>query len=200
MPAMNRLKRLQTKAAQGMIGLAILLLPQQGHALSFTVDSLTVGIGTTFNLNINVVDAVNLTSFQFDLAYDPTILQASVAGAAAGALLPGDWFFTSPGIVDNLDGQILGISASGSPVSGSGILATIEFTALSTGPSALTASNLFLNLDDPTSGGFTISNGSVNGGSPVPEASTVSLMAIGMLLLVGLRGWRDAEKPAKTHR
>lgn len=188
MTEMNRLRRLHMRVAQGLLGLAFLLLPQQGHALSFTVDSISAGVGTTFNLNLHVVDAMDLTSFQFDLTYNPAILQANLAGATAGAFLPGDWFFTSPGIVDNLGGQILGVSASGSTVSGSGILASIEFTVLSAGPSALTASSVFLNLEDPTSGGFTVGNGSVNGGgTPVPEASTACLMALGLLLLWGLR-------------
>lgn len=186
--------------SSALIGLALLCLPQQSHALSFTVDSATVNVADVFTINLNVVDAVDLTSWQFDLSYDPTILQANVAGVTVGALLPGDWFFSSPGIVDNLGGQILGVSAFGSAVSGNGVLASIQFTALSPGPSPLTASNVFLNFSDS---GFTVTNGSVcvngspacGGGSPVPEPSSGVLLLLSALTLLGARRWaaRHAE-------
>lgn len=198
----NRLKRFRATLTQCVVGLALFCLPQQGHALSFTVDSANVAVGTTFNLNLTVAGAVNLTSWQFDLAYDPTILQANSVTEGSFLSSAGTTFFV-PGFIDNTAGLIGGVAAFFTdvtpPPSGSGILATIQFTALSSGLSSLTASNVFLNLDDPTNGGFTIGNGSViGGGSSVPETSTISLMALGMVLLWGRRRWRDAGEPGEA--
>jgi hypothetical protein len=154
----------------------------------------TVGVGDTFTIPISISDAVDLESFQFDLFFAPLIVQANVAGATAGALLPADWFFTSPGFVDNTGGQILAVSAFGSMFSGSGVLANIDFTALAPGVSPLTFSNVFLNLSDQ---GFGIGNGqiTVTGAAPIPEPATLVLFASGLALLgmrrLARRGQRD---------
>lgn len=199
---MKRVQKFWTTLVQGLIGVALLLLPQQGHALSFTVDSDTITVGDVFTINLNVVDAVDLTSWQFDLAYDPTILQANLVTEGPFLASAGSTLFV-PGFIDNSAGLIGGVAAFftdfTTPPSGSGILATIEFTALSSGLSSLTASNVFLNLQDPISGGFTVGNGSGTVGStPVPEASTVTLMALGLVLLVGLRRWRQVGESGAT--
>jgi hypothetical protein len=55
-----------------LVVLALVSVPQQGHALSVTVSSATVTVGDTFSITLSITDAVavDLTSFQFDLAYD----------------------------------------------------------------------------------------------------------------------------------
>lgn len=169
-----------------VFALPVLCAPAFVEATQISVPFVTVGVGDIFTIPISITDAVNLDSFQFDLSFDPLIVQANTAGATAGALLPGDWFFTSPGFVDNTGGRILGVSASGSAFSGSGVIANFEFTALSPGVSLLTFSNLFLNLSDE---GFTIGNGqiTVTGATPVPEPATLALFASGLALLGLLR-------------
>jgi hypothetical protein len=192
MNCLKRLKQLSTTILQGLIGLALLLLPQQGHALSFTVDSVPANVGDTFSLNLNVADAVDLTSWQFDLAYDPTLLQANLVTEGSFLSSAGSTLFV-PGFIDNSAGLIGGVSAFftdfTTPPSGSGVLASIEFTLLSAGLSPVTASNVFLNLADPTSGGFTVTKGSAGAGSTVPEPSTVLLLLLGGGLLWGVRRW-----------
>jgi hypothetical protein len=149
---------------------------------SISAPFVTVGVGDTFKIPILITDATDLASFEFDLSFESLIVQANVAGATAGALLPSDWFFTSPGFVDNTSGQILDISAFGSVVSGSGVLADIEFLALSPGVSQLIFSHVFLNLLDS---GFTILDGqvTVTGTTPVPEPGTLMLLACGLTAL-----------------
>jgi hypothetical protein len=102
--------------------------------------------GETVTIPISITDAKDLQFFQFDLSFAPSVVAADPAGARAGADLPVDWFFASPGIVDNAGGHIFGVAAFGSPFSGSGEIAEIDFTALTFGVSPLTFSNVFLNL------------------------------------------------------
>ncbi len=194
MNRLKRLKRLFTTILQGLIGLTLLLLPQHGHALSFTVDSVPANAGDTFSLNLNVADAVDLTAWQFDLAYDPTILQANLVTEGPFLASAGSTLFV-PGFIDNTTGLIGGVSGFftdiTAPPSGSGVLASIEFTLLSAGLSPVTASNVFLNFMDPTSGGFTVTNGSAGVGTPVPEPSTVLLLLLGGIMLWGVRRWNE---------
>ncbi len=146
----------------------------------------TVGVGDRFTIPISITGAVDLAFFQFDLSFVPSIVQGNVAGATSGAVLPADWFFSSPGVVDNLGGHILGVSAFGSAFSGDGVIADIEFTALAPGVSPLTFSNVFFNLSDQ---GFGIANGqiTVTGSARVPEPATLALF-FGGLVLLGVGG------------
>jgi hypothetical protein len=141
-----------------------------------------LNVTNTVIIPISITDALDLQSFQFDLSFASLIVQAFAGGATAGADLPADWFFTSPGIVDNAGGHILGVSAFGSPFSGTGIIAYIEFTALKAGVSPLTFSNVFLNFSDQ---GFGVLNGQITviGTRTVPEPTSLALLASGLLLL-----------------
>jgi hypothetical protein len=174
--------------------LSVLWTPVVVEAVPIAVAPfVTVSVGDTFAIPISISDAVDLEFFQFDLAFAPLIVQADTAGATAGVLLPGDWFLTSPGAVDNTNGDILGVSASGSAFSGSGVIANFEFTALAPGISPLTFSNVFLNLSEA---GFDIANGQITvtgpppgggggdgGAAQVPEPATLPLLTSGLALL-----------------
>jgi hypothetical protein len=162
------------------------LAPCLSHAVTITVGSATVNLGDTVTIPVSITDVVGLEFFDFSLSFDPLILQANVAGATAGAFLPGDWFFTSPGTVDNTNGQILGVSAFGSPVSGSGVIADLEFTATGVGVSPLSFFDVFVNLSQE---GFELVNGQVTVQAVVPEPSTVALLSLGLGAL-GVRQWR----------
>jgi hypothetical protein len=178
-----------------LIALLVLLQPQRVEAIPvLSAPFVTVAVGDTFTIEVSITDAVDLAFFQFDLAFAPLIVQADPAGATTGVALPGDWFFTSPGIVDNTGGWILGVSAFGSAFSGSGVVAEIEFTALTAGVSPLTFSNVFLNLFDA----FDVSNGqiTVTGVTPVPEPTTLALLAIGLLAFGARRQSARARRDA----
>jgi len=147
----------------------------------------TVGVGDTFAIPISITDATDLTSWQFDLSFDPTIVMANSVSegpflSSSGTALT---LFT-PGVIDNVGGLISLVADFyvdfGTPPSGDGVLADIEFTALSQGVSPLTFSNVFLNLSDS---GFDIVNGqiTVTGTTSVPEPSTLALLASGLGLL-----------------
>lgn len=93
----------------------------------------------------------------------------------------------SPGIIDDTTGLISLVTDSFVdliPPGGSGVLATIQFTALSPGLSPVTMSNVFLNFTDS---GVSVTNGSV---TVVPLPGTAGLMGVGLLLVVwGLGRW-----------
>jgi hypothetical protein len=146
----------------------------------------TVGVGDTFTIPISIADAVDLTSWQFDLVFDPTIVTANSVTEGPFMSSFGTTLF-SPGVIDNTAGLISLVTDSYVDLppnpSGDGVLANIDFTALAPGVSPLTFSNVFLNLSDQ---GFEISNGqiTVTGASqPIPEPATLMLLASGLGLL-----------------
>lgn len=179
-----------------LVASVLLFLPSQGHALSITVDSDTVNVGDTFTINLNVADAVDLTAWQFDLSYNPLLVQANSVSEGPFLSLAGTTFFI-PGVIDNTAGLISGVSGAFvdlTPPSGSGVLAHIEFVALSPGLSPFTVSRAFLNFSDS---GFSVANGSACvigspdcGDNPVPEPSSGALLLLGGLTLWGMRRWR----------
>jgi hypothetical protein len=153
----------------------------------------TVAASTTVTIPIEITGATELTSWQFDLAFDPLIVKATLVTEGPFMSDFGLTSFNSPGVIDNLTGLITVVSASYADLtpnpSGSGTLAFVEFQALAMGVSPLQFSNVFLNFSDQdftlSPGAITVSNGPV---APVPDQpSTLALVAIGLALLHGYR-------------
>jgi hypothetical protein len=187
---------LRTLAAL-LVGVLVAAAPSAAEAATILVAPfVTVDEGDTFFIDVSVIDAVDLTSFQFDLSFDPSIVQANVAVATASPSLPGDWFFTSPGFVDNNAGQILGVSAFGSAINRTGPfdLARLEFVALAPGVSPLTFSTVFLNLEAAAGedGQITVRP------AVVPEPTTLVLLSSGVAMLAARRRSRTSGQNDKA--
>lgn len=189
----------RSRTLLAIVLLVFCLAPRVGHTIpAVSVGSATVTIGDTFTIPVSITDAVDLTSFQFDLSFNASILQVTVTGVTESDFFTqGDITVFIPGAIDNTTGQILGVSDAlifQSPVNGSGVLANVEFTAIGAGTSLLMLSNVFLNLLDS---GFTVTNGEVcvnpspaaptcGQAGAVPEPGTVALLAMGLAVLT----WR----------
>jgi hypothetical protein len=196
-------------AALALASLAT-VLPLRVEAIPVvSVGSTTVGVGDTFTIPVSITDAVDLTSFQFDLPFGASILQVTATGVTENAFFTqGDITVFIPGFVDNTTGQILGVFDAlifQSPVNGSGVLANIEFEAVNGGISPLILSNVFLNFDDS---GFLVTNGQVCVNPPggttcpppgqVPEPGTLALLAAGLAVLTWAGGGRARANACKS--
>jgi hypothetical protein len=153
----------------------------------------TVSTGDSFAVDVNIADVTDLYDYQFDLSFNPAVLQAT--NVLEGSFFVGGVSFFQ-GFLDNTAGTITfvadSLSGPGPGLSGGGTLVEFDFTALAAGLSDLTISNVI--LQDSTQVGssdtlpYTTTNGSVNvqGTTAVPEPSNLLLLTAGLTLLVGL--------------
>lgn len=143
-------------------------------------------IGGNFSVTIEASDMIDLYAFQFDLQYDPKLISA--AGLKEGAFFNNANHIFVPGIIDNLNGSILGAAntlvSAIAGINGSGSFATINFKALDLGVSVLSITNLIL-LDSGLNviGDVTINNSSViiSGSNAVPIPAAIWLFFSGII-------------------
>lgn len=159
-----------------------LVAPVKAATVSIQPASLSTSPSQTISLNVYVSGVQNLYGFDFDVNFNPSVL--FVTSVIEGPFLPtgGDTTF-SPGVIDNVGGGIDFIGDSlnfGTAVSGDGVLATITFTTLALGTSAIDVSNV--QLLDPNFypiPDVMVVPGSVSvQGEVVPESSYVLLVGI----------------------
>ncbi|MCX6030332.1 MAG: S8 family serine peptidase [Chloroflexi bacterium] len=101
----------------------------------------------SLTVNVTVENVNDLRGFQFDLAFDPAILQAT--GVGLGSLLGSTGLntFIAGQELDNVAGRVrFGAGAYGAAPSstGAGVLATVTFAPASLGTSSLTLQNVVL--------------------------------------------------------
>jgi hypothetical protein len=111
--------------------------------LSFSPSSQIVGIGVNFDVNVSVSNVTELYSYQFDLAYNSSVLQ--YVNMTLGPFLGSDGASVyelplnlTPGLIKNYGATRMG-TLSG--VNGSGVVAKVRFRSLIVGISNLTILN-----------------------------------------------------------
>ncbi|NOT86403.1 MAG: hypothetical protein HOP02_16840 [Methylococcaceae bacterium] len=167
---------------------ALFALPIQASVISITPSTSTVNVGQSFSLNVNVSEISDLYAFQFDLGYDPSVISATSISEGGFLSTGGSTLFIG-GTIDNANGTISNTSdlLNGAipGVTGSGILATIDFTALTAGSSGVSFFNPIL-LD--SNGADIIANYSestIVNVSAIPVPAAIWLLGSALMGLVG---------------
>ena len=110
-------------------------------------------LGQSFTVNVTVADVTSLNSWQIALSFDPRILNCTGAFVPSGSIFAGySYFFPTP-TINNAIGRIAAfcsLEGSGTNVSGSGKLLTINFTSQNLEVSALTFMNIMKKQIDGT--------------------------------------------------
>ncbi len=121
--------------------------------VEYTVTPATIHRDETFTLNIHARNVSDLMGWQFDIVFDPNILEA-VDVTEGDFLKTGAATFFQGGSIDNSSGQITGLAAarlSTQGVSGTGTLVKARFKAKASGESEVTLRNLqFVSLGGAT--------------------------------------------------
>ena len=108
--------------------------------IGYTFSQIPIHTGDTFTLNIRAENITDLAGWQFDITFDPAILEA--VNVSEGDFLKADsgTTFFHGGSIDNAVGKITGLNAarlSAQGVSGTGTLVQVRFKAKSGGETAL---------------------------------------------------------------
>ena len=113
--------------------------PRVGYTFSKT----PIHTGDTFTLDVRAENVINMAGWQFDIAFNPTALEAIDVSEGNFLKMGGSTLFQG-GTINNTAGKIEGLSAirlSTQGVSGTGTLLQVTFKAKSDGDTRLTLQN-----------------------------------------------------------
>ena len=108
--------------------------------VSYTFSKTPIHLGDTFTLNIRAENVTDLAGWQFDITFDPAILEAINVSEGDFLKIDGGSTFFQGGSIDNATGKITGLSAarlSAQGVTGTGTLLQVRFKAKSAGETEL---------------------------------------------------------------
>ena len=108
--------------------------------VGYTFSQTPIHTGDTFTLDIRAENVSDLAGWQFDIAFDPAILEAVDVSEGDFLKTDGGTTFFQSGSIDNATGKIGGLSAarlSTQGVSGTGALLQVRFKAKSAGETEL---------------------------------------------------------------
>ena len=112
--------------------------------VGYTFSQTPIHAGDTFTLNIRAENVFDLAGWQFDIVFDPTILEA-ISVSEGDFLKMGSTTFFQSGSIDNVTGKITGLSVarlSAQGVTGTGVLLQVRFKAKSAGETELALQNV----------------------------------------------------------
>ncbi|GAB6273283.1 MAG: hypothetical protein STSR0004_01460 [Peptococcaceae bacterium] len=161
-----------------------------GATTAFAQDSTNVGIspatttvnqGQTFTVDISVTPAVAIAGMQFDLSFNPAIVEA--VSVTEGNLLKqgGNSTYFQSGTIDNATGKITGVAGAittpGGEVAGAGIFATVTLKAKDNGNTDLILDKVIVGNKAGQAVPVSITQGTVTveAAAPVEDKVTVAL-------------------------
>ena len=112
--------------------------------VGYTFSKTPIHLGDTFTLDIRAENVFDLAGWQFDIAFDPAILEAVDVSEGGFLKTDGGTTFFQSGSIDNTVGKIGGLSAarlSVQGVSGTGTLLQVRFKAKAPGQTELALRN-----------------------------------------------------------
>ena len=115
--------------------------------IGYTFSQTPIHTGDTFTLDIRAENISDLAGWQFDIVFDPTLLEAINVSEGNFLKTDGGTTFFQSGSIDNASGKIIGLSAarlSAQGVSGTGVLLQVRFKAKSGGETELALQNFQL--------------------------------------------------------
>ena len=118
-------------------------IPRVGY--TFSQD--TIHVGDTFTLDIRAEDVYDLAGWQFDIAFDPAVLEAIEVNEGDFLKTDGGTTFFQGGTIDNATGKIGKLSSARlneDGVSGTGTLLSVTFTAKAGGETQIMLENFQL--------------------------------------------------------
>ena len=122
-------------------------LVSPGTGFAFSADTTSVRVGDTFTLRVNAEKVTDLAGWQFDLTFDPDVLEAVEVREGNFLKRSGGTTFFQRGTIDNTAGKIAGVSSaliSKNGVTGTGNLLSVVFSAKADGNGELTLRNFQL--------------------------------------------------------
>ena len=112
--------------------------------VSYTFSKTPIHLDDTFTLDIGAKDVFDLAGWQFDIAFDPTALEAVNVSEGDFLKTGGSTTFFQGGSIDNAAGKITGLNAarlSAQGATGTGSLLQVNFKAKSAGETELGLQN-----------------------------------------------------------
>ncbi|MEZ4700083.1 MAG: cohesin domain-containing protein [Rhodothermales bacterium] len=153
-----------------LLVIAAFLAAPAAAQVSVSLPAVTGQLGTSQDIDLTVgsVTGQNVTSYQFSITYDPTVLEIN-AVSVTGTLSSG----TSATVNTATSGQITVAWAAASAITGQGALIKLSADLIGVGTSALTIADFIFNEGAPAA---TPSNGSVT----VTEADPPPSIAVSL--------------------
>ena len=115
--------------------------------IRYTFSKPTIHVGDTFTLDLSAENVPDLAGWQFDIAFDPTVLEAVEVNEGDFLKTGGETTFFQRGTIDNIIGKITKLSAARlneDGVSGTGTLLSVIFKAKADGQTQLKLDNFQL--------------------------------------------------------
>ena len=113
--------------------------------VGYTFSEATLHVGDTFTLDIRAENVYDLAGWQFDIVFDPAVLEAIEVNEGDFLKTADGTTFFRKGTINNRSGIITGLSSarlSGEGVNGTGTLLAVTFSAKAGGKTQLTLKNL----------------------------------------------------------